>query len=256
MSVRDFWTKAQGRYYGTCAKLLFTRPLAISSEVPIISFTFDDFPRSAFLTGGAILKRFGLAGTYYASFGLMGSQAPTGSIFVVDDLRALLEQGHELGCHTFGHCHSAETKTEAFENSIFENRLALQKLLPGVLFKTFSYPISPPRPLTKQRVAKHFFCCRGGGQTFNVGTTDLNYLNAYFLEQSKGNVDSVKNLIEQNRRARGWLILATHDVCDAPTPFGCTPGFFGDIVQYAVSSGARVLPVIQAWKALNGSSPS
>ena len=230
--------------------MFFRRPFSLNADEPIISFTFDDFPRSALLTGGAILERHGLAGTYYASIGLTGKEGPTGIMFLPEDLRALLERGHELGCHTFDHCHSCGTKPAEFERSIIENRLALRELLPGVSFRTFSYPISPPRPRTKQRAAKYFVCCRGGGQSFNAGTTDLNYLCAFFLEQSRDNPEVVKNLIDQNRRARGWLIFATHDVCAAPSPFGCTPEFFESIVQCAVNSGARILPVVQAWEAL------
>lgn len=254
MPIKDYYARVQGRYYRTGSRLFFKRPLTLNGTVPFISFTFDDFPRSALLAGGAILNRFGLAGTYYASFGLMGKQAPTGTMFDAEDLKLLLEQGHELGCHTFDHCHSAETDTGEFEDSILENRMALKKLLPGAGFRTFSYPISPPRARTKHRVAHHFECCRGGGQTFNAGTADLNYLSAYFLEKSRDNVANVKNLIDQNRRVNGWLIFATHDVCEDPTPYGCTPGFFEDVVQSAVSSGAQIMPVVHAWEVIARSS--
>ena len=127
-----------------------------------------------------------------------------------------------------------------------ENQAALETLLPGASFRTFSYPISPPRPHTKRKMADHFSCARGGGQTLNVGTTDLNYLRAYFLEKARGDRETVTSLIEHNRAVRGWLILATHDVSSDPTPFGCLPDFFEHIVQCAVSSGARILPVTEA----------
>jgi peptidoglycan/xylan/chitin deacetylase (PgdA/CDA1 family) len=251
--MSHLWARVQGRYIKSTARFFFRRPFAINTEVPFISFTFDDFPRSALLTGGAILKRFRLAGTYYASFGLMGKQAPTGTIFLPEDLQVLLEQGHELGCHTYDHYDSSETETSVFEDSIIKNQRALRELYPEASFRTFSYPISPPRARTKPRVAQHFACCRGGGQTFNVGTTDLNYLSSYFLEKDRGNPEVVKNLIDENRRARGWLILATHDISKDPTPFGCTPEFFENIVQYAVSSGAHILPVAKALEVLRAS---
>jgi peptidoglycan/xylan/chitin deacetylase (PgdA/CDA1 family) len=256
MAYSHLWARVQGSYQRSAARFFFKRPFAINSPLPFISFTFDDFPRSALLTGGAILKRFGLAGTYYASFGLMGKTAPSGPIFVPEDLKVLLEQGHELGCHTFDHCHSWETTTRVFENSIVENGAALKELLPGASFRTFSYPISPPRPQTKQKTAEHFLCCRGGGQTFNVGMTDLNYLSAFFMEKDRDNPEKLKNLIDENRQARGWLIFVTHDICRVPTPFGCTPEFFEEIVQCAVNSGARILPVVQVWEALRASSSS
>jgi len=248
--------RIQSRYQRSTAKFFFKRQFAINTQIPLISFTFDDFPRSALLTGGAILKRFALTGTYYASFGLMGKQAPTGTIFGREDLKALLEQGHELGCHTYGHCHAWDTEPAVFENSIIENRRALREFCPGASFRTFAYPISAPRASTKRRVAEHFACCRGGGQTLNAGTADLNFLSAFFMEKCRNNPDTLKDLIDQNRRARGWLIFATHDICEDPTPWGCTPDFFEDIVQYAVKSGARILPVDQAWEALRTSSSS
>jgi peptidoglycan/xylan/chitin deacetylase (PgdA/CDA1 family) len=244
------WPRIQGFCRRTATRTFFTRPVTIQGQKPIVSFTFDDFPRSAWLTGGAVLDRFGLRGTYYASLGLMGRTASTGPICLPEDVRALVARGHELGCHTFAHCHSWDTKTRLFERSILENRAALETLIPGASFRTFSFPISPPRPHTKRMIAGHFACARGGGQTFNVGQTDLNYLRAYFLEKTRDDREAVRDLIEQNRAAGGWLILATHDVCSTPTPFGCTPEFFEDVVQCAVGSGARILPVAEALEVL------
>jgi peptidoglycan/xylan/chitin deacetylase (PgdA/CDA1 family) len=245
--------RVRGKYIRTAAGFWCRRSIPVGQSGPLISFTFDDFPRSALWTGGAILKRFGLSGTYYASFGLMGTRAPTGPIFEPEDLTLLAADGHELGCHTYAHCHSWETVPHVFEESIVKNREALESIVPGATFRTFSYPLSPPRVRTKQRVSTHFVCCRGGGQTFNRGTADLNYLHAYFLEKMRDRPEVVQELIEQNRQARGWLIFATHDVAERPTSFGCTPTFFEEIVQSAVKSGARVLPVVRAWEAVGAS---
>jgi peptidoglycan/xylan/chitin deacetylase (PgdA/CDA1 family) len=251
MVKAHFWRRVKGRYRRTSARMFFRRPLVIKTKDPIISFTFDDFPRSALHTGGAILKRYGAKGTYYASLGLMGKQAPTGTMFVREDLETLSQEGHELGCHTFGHCDAGETQPRAFEASIVQNQQALSALCPGVFFRTLSYPIHEPRPLTKRKAEQHFVCCRGGGQTFNVGTADLNYLSSHFLEQSRDNPQAVRDLIDENRRARGWLIFSTHDILEVPTPWGCTPDFFEDIVRCAVNSGAKILPIVQAWEVLS-----
>jgi len=250
------WSRVQGFYQRRAAAQLFKKRLVINTNRAIISFTFDDFPRSALIVGGAILSRYGLAGTYYASLGLMDQDAPTGRIFCPEDLTALVEHGHELGCHTFSHCHSWTTDPIEFENSIVENRAALSGLLPGAEFQTFSYPISPPRPLTKARIAKHFLCCRGSGQMFNSGTADLNQLSAYFLEQSRHSLQAVKEMIDRNREGRAWLIFATHDISRHPTAWGCTPAFFSEVVQYAVNSGARIVPVAKALRVLQASGAS
>jgi peptidoglycan/xylan/chitin deacetylase (PgdA/CDA1 family) len=130
MPFQNPWVRLRRHYRRKAGSLVFRRPFFIRTDRPLISFTFDDFPRSALLTGGAILNRYGRAGTYYASLGLVGKQTPSGQIFFPDDLQTLLEQGHELGCHTFSHCDSWETATKTFEDSIVENRAALNRLFP------------------------------------------------------------------------------------------------------------------------------
>lgn len=256
LSVSQLARRARGKYQRITAHYLSQRPFAIKSQIPIVSFTFDDFPRSALLTGGVILQSFGLAGTYYASLGLIGTQSDTGAMFLLEDLKALTAQGHELGCHTFNHCHAWNTSPRLFEESVIENRRVLSTLMPATFFKTLSYPVSVPRGRTKRRVSEYFACCRGGGQTFNAGKADLNYLSAFFLEQARDNPAAIKHVIEQNSKAKGWLIFATHDISEQPTQWGCTPDFFEDVVQHSVHSGARILPVFQAYEALGGKTSS
>ncbi len=228
------------------AKGLYRRPIHLRLARPIISFTFDDFPRTALQRGGAILKEYDVRGTYYISMGLVGKESPSGPICSVDEIQKLAEDGHELGCHTYSHCHSWNTPSERFEEAIEKNQAALQEILPHYRLETLSYPISEPRPDTKRRAGNHFRACRAGGQTFNQGRTDLNQLSAYFLEQSGENLEAVDTLISRCVHARGWLILATHDVQENPSPYGCAPRFFEDVVQSAVKSGAQVLPVAEA----------
>ena len=246
--MRSIWTKLPNPAQRRFAQWFGCRPCRIQTESPVISFTFDDFPRSALLNAGAILRERGFAGTYYASFGLMGKQAPTGEIFELADLDELTRQEHELACHTFDHYDSWETEPAEFEASIRRNQRAAADRLQGRELKSLSYPISWPRPETKRTVACHYECARGGGQTFNAGTMDLNYLKAFFIEQSRDNFEAIRQTIDSNARAKGWLIFATHDVCGSPTRFGCTPDLFERVVDYSAKSGAIVLPVHTAFQ--------
>jgi peptidoglycan/xylan/chitin deacetylase (PgdA/CDA1 family) len=254
MSPIGIMKRLRHRYERDLEKFFFRHPFKLSFDTPVISFTFDDFPRSALLNGGEILKDSGLSGTYYVSLGLMGTQAPTGTMFVQGDLEKALADEHELGCHSFSHSHAWFTKPSLFEQSIVDNKTALETLYPGSKFRTFSYPVSSPSPQTKRLAARYFVCSRSGGQTFNSGTIDLNSLRAFFIDQRIGNTQSIMKVIDQCCDAKGWLILATHDVDTAPTQYGCTTSLFRDVVRHAVGSGARILPVIRTWEMLaNGS---
>jgi peptidoglycan/xylan/chitin deacetylase (PgdA/CDA1 family) len=216
----------------------------------LISFTFDDFPKSALSTGGEILRRYQSSGTYYVSLGILGLDSPSGKLCERDDLVAALEQGHELGCHTFAHCHSWNTSRENFRNAILENRDTMNRLIPGTEFKSMSYPQSEPSPGAKLEASKHFLCCRSGGQSINTGIVDANQLFAFFLEKRRDSIQEIKDLIDRNRAMRGWTIFGTHDVSANPSPYGCSPAFFEEVVSYAKESGAVVLPVARAFETL------
>jgi polysaccharide deacetylase len=248
--------RLQGKYRRTLSTALCRRPVKMQNTTPLISFTFDDFPRSALEVGGRILRAHGAAGTYYVSLGLLNRDEATGRICSSMDLKEVLAQGHELGCHTFGHCDAWETDSCSFEESILANRHALKQILPEADFATMSYPINTPRPDTKRRTGTRFAGCRGGGQHFNIGTVDLNYLQAFFLEQSRDAPALVWQMISRNRDERGWLIFATHDISLQPTRFGCTPEFFEEVVSRAIGSGATVLSVAQALSLVCGQAGS
>jgi peptidoglycan/xylan/chitin deacetylase (PgdA/CDA1 family) len=261
--------RIQNRYRRAASVLGCRQPVDIHPKHPLISFTFDDFPQSAGRIGSDILRGHGFHATYYVSLGLMDRDIPAGRAFSKEDLHHVVQEGHELGCHTFSHCDSWETEPELFEKSVFDNKVALERILPETSFKTLSYPISCPRPQTKRRMRQHFLCCRGGGRTlkltskalhyretevFNTGKVDAYNLQTYFLEKSPGDVPSIKRLIEENTRLSGWLIFGTHDVTSKHTSLGCSPDFFENIVCAAANSGAKVLPVAEAWTLLTGNS--
>jgi peptidoglycan/xylan/chitin deacetylase (PgdA/CDA1 family) len=241
-----------GRYQRTLSAHAWRRPVLMQNTTPLVSFTFDDFPTSALEVGGALLRGHGVAGTYYTALGLLDRSEPVGRICAAEDLARVLAQGHELGCHTFGHCDAWGTPSADFEASILENRRALARVLPGATFETMSYPINSPRPETKRRTGRYFAACRGGGQCTNAGTADLNYLFAFFLEQARDREDVIRGAIEANRAARGWLIFVTHDVAAQPSRFGCTPELFARVIRWSLESGARILPVGRAVAAVCG----
>jgi peptidoglycan/xylan/chitin deacetylase (PgdA/CDA1 family) len=240
------WQRAMRYYRRNVARHIFQRRALVRPSQPLISFTFDDFPRTALLQGGALLERYGLRGTFYVALGLLGGNSPSGPICVADDLPELVQRGHELACHTYAHCHSWDTSSAVFEASIVQNREALRSLLPAAEFRSFAYPISEPQPLSKRAAARHFLSCRAGGQSFNAGSSDLNQLAGFFLEKCQGRMEPIEDVIGRNRAERGWLIFATHDISAEPSPYGCTPGFFEQVVRSALESGARIVPVCDA----------
>lgn len=251
MSNASLWIRARNRSWRTSANLFSRKLLRLKGQEAIISFTFDDFPRSALHEGGEILKAQRCAGTYYASAGIIGSHQPTGEMFTAEDLGLLLEQGHELGCHTFGHDDARDTRADVFEASIVKNQEAMKALCPVAKLRTLGYPKSEPRLRTKRVAARYFACCKAGGQRPVPQNADLSYLPSFYIEQSRERPEAIREMIDRNREERGWLIFSTHDVSRTPTRFGVTPELFKDVVTYAIDSGAKIMTVVDAWQALS-----
>jgi len=227
------------------------RDFRLPGDVAYVSFTFDDFPRTALTEGGRILRDHGVRGTYFVSFQLLDTDSVSGRIVSLDDLHRTLRDGHELGCHTFSHVDGSVVAADEFARSIDANRAALASSPLETHFDTFAYPLNGPAVPTKKVAGGRFIGCRGGGQTFNADVIDLSLLKAYFLDaRSRPRMAEVTQLIARNADNKGWLIFASHDVRTTPSDYGWNPTDFAHIVNLSLRSGAHVLPMKDVCAAL------
>jgi peptidoglycan/xylan/chitin deacetylase (PgdA/CDA1 family) len=225
--------------------LLSTRPARIACPGGIVSFTFDDFPRSAWLNGGAVLERNGVRGTYYAAMGFAGTANHLGPMFEIDDLRAAHANGHEIACHTFSHrdcCRAAPAEIAA---EIDRNAAALAPVVGPSGSPNFAYPFGGVSLTAKRALAGRFDSCRGTARGINRGTIDLADLRSTSLYGRTYDQAALRQLVDQTRIVGGWTIFYTHDVGAAPSDFGCTPEQLDEIAAYA-SKTTTVLTVRDA----------
>jgi peptidoglycan/xylan/chitin deacetylase (PgdA/CDA1 family) len=119
---------------------MYPRQASLGTRGPIVSFTFDDFPRTALTVGGHILNSYGLCGTYYASIGLMNGVSPLGDQFRREDLDNLLRDGHELASHTFGHVSCRSVSCARYREDVEKGRSAIEKITGRPDFGNFAFP--------------------------------------------------------------------------------------------------------------------
>jgi peptidoglycan/xylan/chitin deacetylase (PgdA/CDA1 family) len=218
------------------------RRMPLRNRGPIVSFTFDDFPRSALEYGADILEEHGAHGTYYVAMSLLGSVNHLGPHFLLDDLGRLLERGHELGTHTLSHCSVRRKALAEFLADVDAGEEAVHAsgFEPS---GNFAYPYGDATLRCKGSVGTRMQSCRGTTGGINASPVDLNLLRANSLYGDESRADACLALIEENRRRSGWLIFYTHDVSAQPSRFGCTPELLRRAVGVAAESGARILSV-------------
>jgi peptidoglycan/xylan/chitin deacetylase (PgdA/CDA1 family) len=221
------------------------RDVELSGVGPVVSFTFDDFPQSALRVGGSILCSYDACGTFYTSLGLMGQTNDLGKQFCADDLQALLQDGHELGSHTFGHLSSRSSALSEFEADVWRGREAVEQISGQSSSHHFSYPYGHVSFRAKPRIGAYMSSCRGITPGINDSPADLNLLRANSIYSSSFDLNSIDQLLALNEERRGWTIFYTHDISMSPSAYGCTPAEFEDVVKLAIKRNAKILPVGQ-----------
>ncbi len=236
-----------GKLRRRVARLMYRRPVrGCTLEAPMLSFAFDDAPRSAALTGAQLLEDAGARGTYYINAGLFGQDGPMGPYTLAEDVQKLAEAGHEIGCHTFSHLDCGKAPGQAIRADIEANATALSAL--GVPpMSTFAYPYGDVSPQAKQALDGRFALLRGLHHGVIQTGSDLNQAPAVGIEGPKGE-EIARFYLERVKTEGGWLILYSHDVQNKPSEWGCTPEALRRLIDAAgpcqivtVAEGARRL---------------
>lgn len=238
MSIRSGLGAARRRVL--CS--FYRRAAFLKNRGPIVSFSFDDFPRTAYLTGGAILERFGGRGTFYAAIALMNTCGELGEYFRAEDLHSLLRKGHELASHTYSHISCRSVSSGIFLEDVRKGKKAIEEET-GMQSSNFAYPFGHVTLQTKRIVGFELASARGIVPGFNGPEIDLNLLRANRLYGDVDAAEAVEDLIAENTRRKSWLVFYTHDVQPSPSNFGCTPALLEAAVSSAARSASRILTV-------------
>jgi len=215
---------------------------------PLISFTFDDAPRSAYTLGREILERHGARGTYYIAMGLVSrKQYELGEVLRPEEVRELVHAGHEIGCHSYSHLAFGSHSEVRIALDLWRSRRAVESVC-GHIPRQFAFPFGEVNPAGLRLVIRSYESSRGIFGGINLGAVPPHLLRANRLYEQVS-LEANLELIRANVQKRGWLIFYTHDVSATPSEFGCTPAYLEKVVATARDSGALVLPVGKAIRA-------
>lgn len=224
------------------------RDIRFNLERPIISFTFDDCPKSAINNGVSQIDKEGWLCTAYVSGGLMGITNHHGLQIQGEDAQALHKSGHEVGCHTFSHIDAQSHALSDFLADIDRNREYYDGFnLPE--FETFAYPYGQTTAPLKTALETRFLGLRGIESGPHVKKSDLNQIKSTAAFTGTKMERTLAQIMQLKTRP-AWLTIFTHDVRDNHSRWGCSPKDMEDVIMAVKNSGAEVLTVAKAIKRL------
>lgn len=227
------------------ARYIPIRRHVLQNRRPLVSFTFDDVPDTAYTNGAAVLDSHGVKGTFYIAPGILGVRDEHWRVLTAEQVAELHRRGHEIGAHTFRHVkvQSLSHSEMAHENEL--TRQAFRRICGPGEYNNFAYPfgvVSMPRKLQLQG---EYASCRGIYQEINARSADLGLLRAFELYDRTITPAAIDHLIDDAVRCNGWLIFYTHDVVDNPSWIGCSPGLLDRTVAAAKARGVECVSIAE-----------
>src|SRR6185295_19297 len=238
---------ARARFSHRMAMHLRVEPYRLRNATPMVSFTFDDVPKSAATVGAAVLEAHDVRGTFYVIGSQVGTSSPLWDMVDGDDVVAVHRRGHEIACHTFSHKRACDLDAETLNAEIARNQHYLRSLDPSIHIENFAYPFGYGSFVRKRQLKTLFKSCRSIVPGVNSGAIDLQFLRAMPLIDRRIDHEGIERAFDQAQTDNGWLIFYTHDVADEPSPYGCSPALLNAALQAA---SRRKIPVLNMAEAL------
>src|SRR5262245_34005162 len=215
------------------------------AKAPIVTFSFDDFPRSAANAGAHVLRDFGVKGTFFVSGSRTGRNLDGVDQFTAQDLIDVAESGHEIGCHTFSRLRVPCAGRGAVRDDIERNKDFVRRVLGEYTMSSFAYPYGHVTVSSKAILSRHFPICRGIWCGVNSRRIDFMNLKAVSLDPLTDYAQLLA-MLDETQASNGWLIFFTHDISDDPSPYGYTPGDLARLVGAVLERGIEILPMKNA----------
>lgn len=211
-------------------------PLRIGS--PVMSISFDDIPDSAALVGARILEERGVRGTFYVCGEIAGRDWLNYRLASLDQVAALAQAGHEIGCHTASHPAATRIGPSDYVRDVERNAAILEPIV-GKL-DTFAYPFGAIALRHKLRLQERFAVCRSVHGRMAVGSYDRGRLHSSPLEDASIDEAGIDELLDEAVAKTAWLTFYAHDVSDTPSRFGVSPTRLAYAVDAALARGIRI----------------
>jgi len=222
------------------------KSLTLHAPAGVVSFSFDDAPKTACVNGRRILERHDCLGTWYIAGGLTDQLEQGRRCHSVADVQSLSRAGHHIACHTFTHQPCDQLSRAQMQYVLASNARYFSDIGIPQAADHFSFPLGAYNIRAKQLASQTFQSSRIARGGIQVGQVDLNGLRAEKLYAHSMTDARLHALVQATAQQCGWLIFYTHEVESRAGTWGCTPELLDSAVRAALNAGCQVLSVDQA----------
>ena len=188
---------------------------------PVVSLSFDDVPLSAFEIGVPILEASAVKATFYVCLGIEG--ASDERFIGADEIVALSDAGHEIGCHTFSHYRLATGSARGLVRDAIRNKNALGRLIGEKNVSSFSFPFGEVSLSAKRALRGEYDSLRSSRPGINRRTIDLACLRSFSVQRDVVSVPIISAWLDDLQEKGGWAIFYTHGVSRNPGYYDVRP---------------------------------
>lgn len=185
----------------------------------VVSFTFDDAPRSVYTQAFPLLKKAGLHATIYLSTGTLTKPGYVNWL----DTKDLDASGWEIGAHTHTHADLTKLSVADFVGEIEESQRLFKER--GYTPVSFSAPYGAYSERELVELRKVYSSNRAAWG--NGGINPYPNFDAYNLVSLgitlETTLDEVREQVRTIKRDGGWLILQFHQIDDGQKEVGPFP---------------------------------
>jgi peptidoglycan/xylan/chitin deacetylase (PgdA/CDA1 family) len=223
-----------------------------SAQTPqaIVTFTFDDVPKSVARVGLPILQKYRYPATVFVETRNTDGNYP--DYMNWDDVKKVADAGWEVGAHTHTHPHLTKLTDEEILEDLFTSAQKLAEH--GYAPTDFASPYGDLDDRVLAIIKRHYASQR---DAWPAGVNELPLKDPYHIASYEVNNDTnwstLSSLLDDLQTKGGWLVLQVHEVTPKGQPVQgqYDTNLLEDIVERVHARGFPVLTIREALSRLS-----
>lgn len=230
--------------------MLKARPTKCNLKAPLVSFSFDDAPKTSVSVGAKMLEDAGAVATFYLTGSHCGQSFEGIEQYSQDDIQTLANNGHEIACHSFSHSRFRGASESEMAEDLAQNQRFFANALnnPNFSFDSFAYPYGEFDAKSREYIGERYLNARGVYRGVNHGVLDFANLKTTPLEKRRFSSNYLQKHLKTAQNKNGWVVFFTHDIADDCSIYGSTPDIIAQTIEAVRALDIEIVTVREGAK--------